>query len=153
MFTQALAIAPHLSSRGLSGMVYEHLLRCFIPKDPSSGFSKLFQVAIIVAHGGIPRLMALVLGVSRLLAMVRDISGLHPIAISKMFLQLISHSIILQLWGPFQEHLSHHQFGVSTFGGSKAILLASKPSSTYTMIGDASRVENVFNNISWTIIF
>jgi hypothetical protein len=36
MFTQALANAPHLSSGGLSGMVYEHLSGCFMPKDPSS---------------------------------------------------------------------------------------------------------------------
>jgi hypothetical protein len=43
MFTQALAIAPHLSLKGLFGMVYEHFSRCFIPKDPSSEFSKLLQ--------------------------------------------------------------------------------------------------------------
>jgi len=68
MFTQALAIAPHLSLKGLSGMVYEHLSRCFIPKDPSSRFSKLLQSIIIVAH--IPRSMALMLGVNRLLVMI-----------------------------------------------------------------------------------
>jgi len=39
LFAQALAIAPHLSSGGLFEMVYEHLLGCFILKDPSSGFS------------------------------------------------------------------------------------------------------------------
>jgi hypothetical protein len=46
-------------------------------------FLKLFQVATIVAHGGIPRSMALMLGASRLLAMVKDIG---PIAINKLFL-------------------------------------------------------------------
>jgi hypothetical protein len=32
----------HLFSGGFFGMVYKHLLRCFIPKDPSLGFSELF---------------------------------------------------------------------------------------------------------------
>jgi hypothetical protein len=48
-------------------MVYEHFLKCFIPEDPSLGVSKLFQAIIVVAHGGILRSMALVLGASILL--------------------------------------------------------------------------------------
>ncbi len=50
LFAQTLAIAPHLSLGGLSRMVYEHLSRCFIPKDPSSGFSKLFQIVVVITH-------------------------------------------------------------------------------------------------------
>jgi hypothetical protein len=42
LFFQVLAIVPHLSTHGLSRMVYEHLLGCFILKDPSLGFSELF---------------------------------------------------------------------------------------------------------------
>jgi hypothetical protein len=41
LFTQSLTIAPHLFLGGFYGMVYEHLLKCFIPKDPSTRFSKL----------------------------------------------------------------------------------------------------------------
>jgi len=41
-FAQALATTPHLSLSGLFGMVYEHFLGCFIPKDPSLGFLELF---------------------------------------------------------------------------------------------------------------
>jgi hypothetical protein len=41
LFVQALANAPELFLSGLSGMVYEHFLGCFILKDPSSGFSEL----------------------------------------------------------------------------------------------------------------
>jgi hypothetical protein len=67
-------------------MVYEHFSRCFIPKDPSSKFSKLFQAATTFAHGGIPRLVAKVLGVSRLLIMVKDIGNLRPNAIGDVFL-------------------------------------------------------------------
>jgi len=61
------------------------------------------------------------LGASRLLVMAKDIGGLHFTTISEVFLRLISHSIILELWGQFQEHLSLHQFGVSTLGGYEAI--------------------------------
>jgi hypothetical protein len=85
LFAHALAIAPHFSLGGLSMMVYEHLSRCFIPINPSSGFSKLFWVVIAIAHGDIPRLMALVLGANKLLAMVKDIGNLYFISVSKMF--------------------------------------------------------------------
>jgi hypothetical protein len=64
-------------------MVYEHYLGCFIQKDPSLGFSKLFQIVNVVVHGNTPRLVALVLGVNKFLAMAKDISGLRPIAISE----------------------------------------------------------------------
>jgi hypothetical protein len=109
-------------------MVYEHLSRCFIPKDPSSGFSKLFQVVIVVTHGHIPKLVALMLGVIRLLAMLKDINGLCLIIIGDVFFRFISRSIVLQLQGPFQEHLSPLE-------AMKPSLLVSKPSSIYTLIG------------------
>ncbi len=79
-------------SSGLSRMVYEDLLGCFIPKDPSSWFLELFQV---VVHGDIPRSVALMLRVNKLLIMAKDISGLCPIIIGKVFLQFINHSIVL----------------------------------------------------------
>jgi hypothetical protein len=65
-----------------------------------------------------------VLGANKLLAMAQDIGGLCPIIISKVFFQLISRSIILQLWGPFREHLSLHQFGILTPGDCEAILFS-----------------------------
>ncbi len=33
---------------------------------------------------------------NKLLAMTKDIGGFHPIVVGKVFLQLISHSIVLQ---------------------------------------------------------
>jgi hypothetical protein len=69
-------------------MVYEHLSRCFIPKDPSSRFSKLLQVVVVVvvvAHGDILKLVALVLGANRFLAMTKDIGGIYPIVVGKVF--------------------------------------------------------------------
>jgi hypothetical protein len=77
-------------------MVYEHLSRCFILKDPSPGFSELFQVVVVV-HGDILRSVALVLGASKLLAMENGTSGLRPIVVGKVFFRLINHSIFLQL--------------------------------------------------------
>jgi hypothetical protein len=121
LFAQTLTIVPHLSSSGIFGMIYEHLLGCSILKDPFFGFLELFQVIVIVARGDIPRSVASMLGVNRLLAMSKNTKGLCPITIGEMFLQLINRSIVLQLWRLFQEHLSPHQFGVSTLGGCEAI--------------------------------
>ncbi len=86
LFAQALATTPHLSSNVLSGMVYEHLSKCFILEDPFSRFSKLFQVIIVVSHGDIPKSMALVLGAIRLLAMVKNTNGFCLIVVGKVFL-------------------------------------------------------------------
>jgi hypothetical protein len=98
-------------------------------RGPSLGFSKLFQVVIVVVvRGDILRLMALMLRASRLLALMlkasrllaqvlranrllamgKDTNGFHFIAIGEVFLRFINYSIVLQLWGPFQEHLSPH---------------------------------------------
>ncbi len=71
LFAQALTSTPHLFAGGFSRMVYEHLSRCFIPKDPSLGFSKLFQVVVVVICGDIFKSMALMLGVNKLLAMAK----------------------------------------------------------------------------------
>ncbi len=83
MFAQTSATTPHLFSNGVSGMVYEHLERCFILEDPSLGFSKLFQI-VVVACGVIFKSVALMLGVNKLLAMAKNISGLHLITIGKV---------------------------------------------------------------------
>ncbi len=118
-----------------SSMVYEHLLRCFIPEDPSSRLSDLFHVTIIVTCGGIPRSVALMLRVNILLTMAKDINGLRPIVVSEVFIWLISHSIVLQHGGPFQKHLSPHRFGVSTPKAMKPSLSTSKPFLIYILIG------------------
>jgi hypothetical protein len=53
-------------------MVNEHFSGCFIPEDPSLGFSKLFQVVVVLVHGDMPWSMALLLGVNKLLVMAKD---------------------------------------------------------------------------------
>jgi hypothetical protein len=75
-------------------MVCEHLLGCFILKDPSSGFLELFQVIVVVC-GDIPKLVAIVLGSNKLLVMAKDTSGLCFIVVSKVFLWFIICSIVL----------------------------------------------------------
>jgi hypothetical protein len=102
-------------------MVYEHFSRCLILEDPSSRFLELLQVVVVIVHGDISRSVALVLRANKLLAMAKAIGGLCPITIGEVLLELINYSIILQLWGPFQEHLSPYQFGISTLGGCEAI--------------------------------
>ncbi len=73
-------------------------------------------------------------GVDKLLTMAKDTRGLHPIAISKTIFWFISYSIVLQLWVPFQEHLSPHQFKVSTLEDVKPSILALEPYLIYTLI-------------------
>jgi hypothetical protein len=55
-------------------------------KGPILKVTELFHVVVLLLHGDILRLMALVLGANRLLAMVKDIGGLRSIAISEVFL-------------------------------------------------------------------
>jgi hypothetical protein len=58
-------------------------------EHPSSWFLKLFQAITIVVHRNVLRSMALVLGANILLTMAKDTGGFSPIAISKVFFQLI----------------------------------------------------------------
>jgi hypothetical protein len=85
LFMQVLTIVSYLFFK-LFRMVYEHFSRCFIPKDSSLKFSKLFQVIITIAHGDISKFMTLMLGPNRLLAMAKDTTSLRPITICEMFL-------------------------------------------------------------------
>ncbi len=102
-------------------MVYEHFSRCFIPKDSSSRFLELFLIVVVLAHGDIPKLVALMLEATKLFAIANDTNGIRHITVGEMFFWLINHSIVLRLRRPFQEHISPHQFGKSTPGSYEAI--------------------------------
>jgi hypothetical protein len=67
-------------------------------------------------------LVAIMLGANKLLAMAKDIEGLCLIVVNEVFFQLISRSIVLQLWVSFQKHLSPHQFRILTLRGCGTIL-------------------------------
>jgi hypothetical protein len=64
-------------------------------RGKSSRYSKLFQAIVIIVRGDILRPVALMQRANKLLVMVKDISGLHLIAIGKVFFRLISRSIVL----------------------------------------------------------
>jgi hypothetical protein len=85
LFAQALTTTLHWFLSGLFGMIYEHISKCFISKDPPLRFPELFQTIVVVVHGDILKSMALALGVNKLLAMAKDTSGLHFIVVSKVF--------------------------------------------------------------------
>jgi hypothetical protein len=144
-----------LSLGALFGMVYEHLSGCLILEDPSLRFLKLFQI-VDVAHGDILKLVALVLGACRLLSMAKDTRSPCPIVLSKVCFQLISRSIVLHFWGPFQEHLSPHWFRVSTLGSCETILfgiITLFNLHPHWVVMLQIDIKNAFNNIFWVIIY
>jgi hypothetical protein len=81
------------------------------------------------------RSVALMLGVSKLLAMANDIGGLHPIVISEVFLWLISCSIVYNFRGHFKSTYSPINLEYWSLEAMKPSLLAFEPSLTYTLIG------------------
>jgi hypothetical protein len=108
---------------------------------------KVFEIILgcyYCCSWGCPQVDGPNVGANKLLAMAKNINGLYPITIGKMFFRLINYStnglypitiskmffrliicsIVLQLQRPFQEHLSPHQFGILTVGSYKAILFA-----------------------------
>jgi hypothetical protein len=95
------------------------------------------------------------LGASKLLAMAKDFRSFHLTIVGEVFFRLISCYIIFQLLRPFQEHLSPHQFEVSTPRGCETITFNIKaffdlhPNWIMTQFD----VKNIFNNISQTVIF
>jgi len=134
LFAQALATSPHLSLGGFFGMLYEHLSGCFILKDPSLGSLELFQTNVIIVYGDIPRSVALMLGVNRLLAMAKDTCGLYLIAIGNVFIQLISCSLSYNFKGYFNNTYLAISLGYQTLEAMKPSLLAFKPSLIYNVI-------------------
>jgi hypothetical protein len=100
-----------------------------------SGFLELFQVVAVGARGDILRSVALMMGASRLLVIAKDIGGIRPIAVGKVFFRLISCSIILQLEGPFYKHLSPISLEFRPLEVVRPSFLASKPFSTYICLG------------------
>ncbi len=100
-----------------------------------SGFLELFQVVAVGARGDILRSVALMMGASRLLVIAKDIGGIRPIAVSKVFFRLISCSIILQLEGPFYKHLFPISLEFRPLEVVRPSFLASKPFSTYICLG------------------
>ncbi len=75
--------------------------------------------------------------------------------LGKVFLRLISCSIVLHLRGSIQEHLSPHQFGVLTFGGYETIHFGIRTlfDLHINWVVMQIDIENAFNNIFQAVIF
>jgi hypothetical protein len=77
----------------------------FHTKKPSLGFSKLYQViVVVVVCGDIPKSKALMLGVIILLVMAKNIGGLRPIIVGEVFLYLL----VVPLSYNFDNHFKAH---------------------------------------------
>jgi hypothetical protein len=95
----------HLLVSGPSGMVFNHLQDYFDLKDLAHGFIQLQQLCSHVATCRIRGFVAQVLGVSRLLALVKPSSGIHPIVVEELFYWLVSRALCLQFHDAFAFHL------------------------------------------------
>jgi hypothetical protein len=150
LFAQALTIAPHLSLGGFFGMVYEHISRCFIPEYPFLGFSKYFKLFLLL-------FVVISLGQWHWCWGLADCWQWRRTrkVISEVFFWLISCSIVLQVQGSFQEHLSPHEFGVLIFGGCENIPFDIKALSDLhpNWVMMQVNVENAFNNVFRAVIF
>jgi hypothetical protein len=93
--------------------------------------------------------MALVLGVNKLVTLVKDTGNLRSIIVSEVFFQLICRSIILYFRRLFLEHLSPHQFKVSNPKGCETILFGIKTLLDLHLdwVMMQVDVENAFNNV------
>jgi hypothetical protein len=74
---------PHLFISSRFGMVFEHFLDCFRPKEFVSGFSQLFQLYSHITQGHIPCRIAHILGVVHIFTMTKPLGGVHPIIVGE----------------------------------------------------------------------
>jgi hypothetical protein len=101
-------------------------------RGPSSGILKLFQAIDVIARGDIPKLVALVLGANKLLAMAKDISGIRLIVIGEGFFNLLVFPLSYSFGVISRAPIINLEY--RPLDAMKPSLLASKPSSTYTLI-------------------
>jgi hypothetical protein len=84
MFRLTFIHSTHLSARGPSSMVFEHLRDIFDPEDSTNKFSQLFLMCIYVTIGHIFKSIAKALGVNRLLILAKPSNGIRQIAIGEV---------------------------------------------------------------------
>jgi len=73
----------HLSTNGLSRMVFEHLWNYFHLEDSTSGLLQLFQLCFHIAQSQIPPQITCVFGTTHLLTMTKPLGGVRPIAMGE----------------------------------------------------------------------
>jgi hypothetical protein len=72
MFRSAFIHSTHLSTRGLSSMVFEHLWDLFDPEDLANIFSQVFMVYFYVVARHILDNIAKAFSVTKLLALAKS---------------------------------------------------------------------------------
>jgi hypothetical protein len=120
-------------------MVYEHLSRCFIPKYPSSWFSELFQVVIIIIHGDIPRLMALMLRLIDCWQWQKTLVVFVLLLWMRCFFYLWIAPLFYNFGGHSKSTYPPTNLEFQPVEAMKSFLLIFEPSSTYTLIGSWCR--------------
>jgi hypothetical protein len=93
------------------------------------------QAIAIIAHGDIFRLVTIMLGVKKLLAMAKDTNGFHSIVVSKVFFQLLITPMLYNFEGHFWSTYPPISLEYQPLEGLKPSLLAFNLSLTYTFIG------------------
>jgi len=108
-----------------------------------------------VATGCIPGFVVQVLGVSRLLSLVKPFSGIHPIVVEEVFYWLVSKNLCLQFHDVITFHLSPYQFGVVVRSGCEAMVYgiwATMDAHSNWVVLQVD-IANAFNTISYKAIF
>jgi hypothetical protein len=75
-----------------------------------------------MAQGHIPCQITHILGVVRLLAMTKPLSGVHPIPMGETLYRLTSRILLLQFCGALATHFSPHQFIIATEGECEVVI-------------------------------
>jgi hypothetical protein len=111
-----------------------NILRLFHTRGPILKVFGIIQVVLIVVHGDIPKLMALMLWANRLLAMAKNIGGLCPIIISEVFFDLLVIPLSFNFKGHFKSTYPPISLEYWPLEVVRPSLVAFEPSSTYTLI-------------------
>jgi hypothetical protein len=154
-FVSVLARSPHLSSGGLSGMVYEYLWNYFVLDDFASGFNLFFEVCGHIVWGHVPLSISHLLFAFWFLTLEKQFGGICPITISGVTYCLVAHILAIQFRDIFIEPFGPYQFGVVICGRKETLVR-----SIWTMLDLHPNwvvlqvdVHNAFNSISRSVIF
>lgn len=99
---------PHLSTREHSSIVFEHLWDVFNLKEFANNFIHLHQLNSHVAMDHFLGSIVHILGATKLLTLAKPSGGIKPIAMGKVFYQLVNGALCLQLQYVFSYNLLSH---------------------------------------------
>jgi hypothetical protein len=105
--------------------------------------------------GHFPWPIACVLGVARLLVLSKPLNGIKPIAMGKVFYQLVNNTLCFQLHDVFSSHMSPRQFGMAARGKCEVVVHDIRVALDVHLDWVVLQVDvaNTFNSILCKIIF